>query len=300
MVLVLILEVLEGLLGLLQDVFPPGQQLIAEILPLAVIHERLFFSRPVVFFFVRAHALHSVHLTNSPCEPGSRGRLIPTTSGRDNWAGEELEGGGNELRRPRQAGPGARRSGGRTHLGELDLDPELYFGQNPVEVRIAGKILEARRRGLELHQGSVIELAGQQPELHLVENIERRQTAFERAPPALFHAVAPLQCEQSIDSADGAHPGCAGRRRLGLLLRQTEGTRGGTARGRRRVGGGRPVGSKNAHGADLLNGRRPPIAASLALQWLRLGKKPARIAGQGATSTLSGVAGSARDTRIIL
>src|SRR3982074_974241 len=93
MVLVLILGGLEGLLGLLQDVFPPGQQLVAEILPLAVIHERLFFSRPVVFFFVRAHALHSVHLTNSPCEPGSRGRLIPTTSGRDNWAGEELEGG---------------------------------------------------------------------------------------------------------------------------------------------------------------------------------------------------------------
>src|SRR3954464_16034732 len=92
MVLVLILEVLEGLLGLLQDVFPPSQQLGAEILPLAVIHERLFFGRPVMFFFIRAHALHSVHLTNSPCEPGSRGRLIATTSGRDNWAGEELEG----------------------------------------------------------------------------------------------------------------------------------------------------------------------------------------------------------------
>src|SRR5712675_268052 len=85
-----------------------------------------------------------------------------------------------------------RRSGGRTHLGKLDLDPEVYFGQNPVEVRLAGKILEARRRSLELHQGSVIELAGQQPQLHLVENIERRQTAFERAPPALLNAVDPL------------------------------------------------------------------------------------------------------------
>src|SRR4051812_40130199 len=121
MVLVLILEVLEGLLGLLQDVFPPGQQLVAEILPLAVIHERLFFSRPVVFFFVRAHALHSVHLTNSPCEPGSRGRLIATTSGRDNWAGEELEGGWRmNCGSPDRTDRAGRRSGGRTHLGEFD------------------------------------------------------------------------------------------------------------------------------------------------------------------------------------
>src|SRR3982074_8226 len=98
MVLVLILGGLEGLLGLLQDVFPPGQQLIAEILPLAVIHERLFFSRPVVFFFVRAHALHSVHLTNSPCEPGSPGPLLPPPPPPATPGREGLEGGGRDRR----------------------------------------------------------------------------------------------------------------------------------------------------------------------------------------------------------
>src|SRR3981189_3737968 len=106
MVLVLILEVLEGLLGLLQDVFPPGQQLIAEILPLAVIHERLFFSRPVVFFFVRAHALHSVHLTNSPCEGGSTTRRSTTTSRLDNRAG------GAPVRRPSPSWQARPRPGG--------------------------------------------------------------------------------------------------------------------------------------------------------------------------------------------
>src|ERR1700738_2644337 len=117
MVLVLILEVLEGLLGLLQDVFPPGQQLIAEILPLAVIHERLFFSRPVVFFFVRAHALHSVHLTNSPCEPGSRGPLTAITTGRVDWAGEDLEGG--------QEGMAAAPAGGTARGGGQAAVPIL-------------------------------------------------------------------------------------------------------------------------------------------------------------------------------
>ena len=31
----------------------------------------------------------------------------------------------------------------RLHLGELDLDPELDFGQHAVEQRVAGAVLEA-------------------------------------------------------------------------------------------------------------------------------------------------------------
>jgi hypothetical protein len=54
-ILVLILEVLEGLLGLPENVFPPSQQLLPEIVALAIIHERLFVSRPIGFALIRTH-----------------------------------------------------------------------------------------------------------------------------------------------------------------------------------------------------------------------------------------------------
>ena len=44
---VLVLQMLEGLLGFLQDFFLPGVQLCAEIVPLPLVHERLFVGRPV-------------------------------------------------------------------------------------------------------------------------------------------------------------------------------------------------------------------------------------------------------------
>src|SRR5262245_12924301 len=54
MVLVLILKVLERLLGLFQDVFPPRQELAAEVVPLPLIHERLFVGRPIILVLFRA------------------------------------------------------------------------------------------------------------------------------------------------------------------------------------------------------------------------------------------------------
>src|ERR1022692_4122358 len=47
MILVLVLEMLERLLGLLEYVLPPIEQLEAEILPLALVHKRLFVRRTV-------------------------------------------------------------------------------------------------------------------------------------------------------------------------------------------------------------------------------------------------------------
>src|SRR5665213_2183016 len=47
MVLVLILQVLQGILGLFQDVVAPDRKLLTKILPLPLVHERLFFGRPV-------------------------------------------------------------------------------------------------------------------------------------------------------------------------------------------------------------------------------------------------------------
>src|SRR3569623_609805 len=49
MILVLFLQVLQGFLGFLEDVFAPGQELRAKVIALALVHERLFVRRPVVF-----------------------------------------------------------------------------------------------------------------------------------------------------------------------------------------------------------------------------------------------------------
>jgi hypothetical protein len=53
MVLVLVLEMLQRLLGYLEDILPPGEQLVAEILPLALVHERLFVGGPVGLVHIR-------------------------------------------------------------------------------------------------------------------------------------------------------------------------------------------------------------------------------------------------------
>src|SRR5258705_9682194 len=55
MILVLVLEVLEGLLCLPENIFPPSKQLLAEIVALAVIHERLFVGRPIGLALIRTH-----------------------------------------------------------------------------------------------------------------------------------------------------------------------------------------------------------------------------------------------------
>ena len=47
MILAFVVQVLEGLFRLLEDVLPPIEQLQPEILPLALVHERLFVARPI-------------------------------------------------------------------------------------------------------------------------------------------------------------------------------------------------------------------------------------------------------------
>src|SRR6516225_10401130 len=48
-ILAFLLQVLEGLFGLLEDVLPPIEQLQPEILPLALVHERLFVARLIAY-----------------------------------------------------------------------------------------------------------------------------------------------------------------------------------------------------------------------------------------------------------
>jgi hypothetical protein len=53
MVLVLVMEMLQRLLGYLEDILPPSEQLVAEIIPLALVHERLFVGGPVGLVHIR-------------------------------------------------------------------------------------------------------------------------------------------------------------------------------------------------------------------------------------------------------
>src|SRR5262249_33120427 len=55
--LILLLEMLQRLLRLLVDVFFSSQQLLAEVVPLALAHERLFVGWPIALILVRQDAV---------------------------------------------------------------------------------------------------------------------------------------------------------------------------------------------------------------------------------------------------
>src|SRR6185437_7481458 len=70
MILVFFLKVQQRFLGLLEDVFPPGEQLDAKILALPLVHERLFVRRPIIFGL-------SQHFPPTPCFFCSWGHTVP-------------------------------------------------------------------------------------------------------------------------------------------------------------------------------------------------------------------------------
>src|SRR5262245_62812977 len=96
MVLVLGLQVGQGFLGLLEDLLLPREQLLAEILPLALIHEGLFVGRSVELVLVeychaillRRHAIlvrrHCNPVRKQREPPRSRGELISSRAVADN------------------------------------------------------------------------------------------------------------------------------------------------------------------------------------------------------------------------
>src|SRR5262249_15165466 len=123
--------------------------------------------------------------------------------------------------------------------------------QHLIDSRVARQILEAGGRALELVYHFGPKAAGQQGELHLVEQVERRVAALDGAPAPLLGALDPLQRHERLDSADRAHGAGPGRRWCGVVLRQAERTGRRAARARRGGGGGWSIGSRYAHGEDL-------------------------------------------------
>src|SRR5215207_1519672 len=71
MVLILMLEMLKRLLRPFDDVFLPGEQLDAEVFPLALIHERLFVSGSVISEFLSQPGV-SVLFLQRHCFPVQR------------------------------------------------------------------------------------------------------------------------------------------------------------------------------------------------------------------------------------
>src|SRR5215217_2775252 len=71
MVLILMLEMVKRLLGPFDDVFLPGEQLDAEVFPLALIHERLFVSGSVIPDFLSQPGV-SVLFLQRHCFPVQR------------------------------------------------------------------------------------------------------------------------------------------------------------------------------------------------------------------------------------
>src|SRR5262249_54504042 len=54
-ILILVLEVLEGLPSPPENIFPPCEHFLPEIVALTIIHERLFVGRPIGFALIRPH-----------------------------------------------------------------------------------------------------------------------------------------------------------------------------------------------------------------------------------------------------
>ena len=154
MILVLVLEMLQRLLGLLEDVLPPVEQLLAEILPLALVHERLFVGRPIVLvlsrlacpflpptcrsvLLVRRHGFPALN-RRLPSPPARAASLYSGRRDMDNNGimtpgrrGATRPAAGTGGNCGRDSGP-AQRAG---HLGDFDLDPQLDLGQHAVEAR---------------------------------------------------------------------------------------------------------------------------------------------------------------------
>src|SRR5581483_10486678 len=96
------------------------------------------------------------------------------------------------VRNPGRTGPGPAALRGRglepAGLGEFDLDPKLDFREHRVETWIAGGRFQIGGGIAQPADGGRVEIAGQQPDLEIVEHVERALAARDRA-PAPFRRV---------------------------------------------------------------------------------------------------------------
>src|SRR5258708_17157342 len=90
-----------------------------------------------------------------------------------------------------------------TSLGQFDFDAELDLGQHRIEAGIAGGRLQVGGGIAQPVDGRGIEVAREQPELEIVEHVERAPAPRHRTLAALGWILDALHREQRIDAAGG-------------------------------------------------------------------------------------------------
>src|SRR5580692_12138059 len=228
MILALILEMLQRLLGLLEDVLAPVEQLQPEVLPLALVHERLFVGGPVqplhrqhaftvptvliVGFAVFAFdQLHFPLRARDWCEIlPARLAYISMLGDRDNNDDENPPWRG-------MAAPGERRTAlpfynllnyfnvlrsAHAGFGELDRNAQLDLGQHGIELFVAGAVLEIGGKGFQPQQRALIQGPRQETELELVEGVERAAAVLDRPPAPFRRLLDTLQRNERVDAAE--------------------------------------------------------------------------------------------------
>ena len=112
-------------------------------------------------------------------------------------------------------------------FGELDFDPQFDLGQDCVQAGIAGGGFQVRGSIPEPQHGGLVEIAGQQFQLEIVEYVKRALAAREGALAPLGRVfLDALQRDQRIDAAKGAQRNGRVLRLWGVRLGGHEGTAG--------------------------------------------------------------------------
>ena len=89
------------------------------------------------------------------------------------------------------------------HLGDLDFDPELDFGQDRIEIRIARAQLELNGGRPEVAECGRRECSSEQPDLELV---ERDPAALDRSLAPFQRVFDALQRDQGVDPPTASGP----------------------------------------------------------------------------------------------
>ena len=85
-------------------------------------------------------------------------------------------------------------------LGEFDFDPEFDLGQHGIEARIAGGGFQVGGGIAQPVHGGGVEIAREQPDLEVVEHVERAAATRHRALAPLDRILNALQRQQRIDA----------------------------------------------------------------------------------------------------
>ncbi len=95
-------------------------------------------------------------------------------------------------------------------LGQFDLDPQLDFREHRVQPGIAGGGFQVGGGIAQPADGGGIEIAGEQPDLEIVEHVERALAARDRTPASLRRVfLDALKRKQRVDAGRGLRRGSA-------------------------------------------------------------------------------------------